>query len=59
MHSKKEQDRGDINKLCIDCRRNCKQAATSVVASCPRYYPFGQKKIKQSRTWQQQELHLF
>jgi len=27
------------NHLCISCRRQCKQAASVVIASCPRYYP--------------------
>jgi len=28
-----------VNRLCRSCRRECKQPALAVVASCPRYYP--------------------
>jgi hypothetical protein len=34
----------DANRLCLSCRRGCKQPAAAVVASCPRYYP--RPKIK-------------
>ena len=43
------------NKLCLSCRRTCKQPATAVIASCPRYY--AGPKIKRV-TWQQLELAL-
>ena len=43
------------NKLCLSCRRTCKQPATVVIASCPRYY--AGPKIKRV-TWQQLELAL-
>ncbi|HEY6007589.1 MAG TPA: hypothetical protein VIU40_04640 [Geobacteraceae bacterium] len=32
------------NRLCLSCRRACKQQAMAVVSSCPRYYP--RPKIK-------------
>lgn len=46
------------NKLCTSCRRTCKQAASAVVASCPRYYPFKrtQGKSKPEFNWKQMEL---
>jgi hypothetical protein len=44
------------NKLCTTCRRTCKQAAVAVVASCPRYYPFGRTRTKAEFTWKQMEL---
>ncbi len=34
----------DANKLCLSCRRPCKQPAAALIASCPRYYP--RPKIK-------------
>lgn len=43
------------NKLCLSCRRSCKQPAAVVIASCPRYYPG--PKIKRC-TWKQLELAL-
>ncbi|GLI37346.1 hypothetical protein KI811_17120 [Geobacter hydrogenophilus] len=45
----------DVNKLCLSCRRQCKQAATAVISSCPRYYPG--PKIKREN-WKQMELDL-
>ena len=45
----------DLNKLCLSCRRHCKQAATVVISSCPRYYPG--PKIKREN-WKQMELDL-
>ena len=27
----------DINKLCLSCRRRCKQAGSVLIAACPRY----------------------
>ncbi len=44
------------NKLCISCRRTCKQAAAAVVAKCPRYYPFSRKQSKPEFTWKQPDL---
>ncbi|MCM2359600.1 MAG: hypothetical protein NDI77_15730 [Geobacteraceae bacterium] len=43
------------NKLCLSCRRKCKQPAAAVIASCPRYY--AGPRIKRS-TWKQLELSL-
>lgn len=43
------------NKLCLSCRRHCKQAATVIISSCPRYYPG--PKIKRE-SWKQMELDL-
>ncbi|WP_281185192.1 hypothetical protein [Trichlorobacter lovleyi] len=43
------------NKLCARCRRTCKQPASAVVASCPRYYPL-HKKQQIVKEWKQQEL---
>ena len=45
----------EANKLCPSCRRPCKQPATAIVASCPRYYPF--PTIKRT-VWKQLELKL-
>lgn len=45
----------DVNKLCLSCRRQCKQMATAVISSCPRYYPG--PKIKREN-WKQMELDL-
>ena len=44
-----------INKLCLSCRRTCKQQVTAVIASCPRYY--AGPRIKRS-CWKQLELPL-
>ena len=41
------------NRLCLSCRRTCKQAATIVIAACPRYY--AGPKVKRC-TWTQLEL---
>ncbi len=41
------------NKLCLSCRRTCKQPATVLINSCPRYY--AGPKIKRC-TWKQLEL---
>lgn len=43
------------NKLCSSCRRHCKQLATVVISSCPRYYPG--PKIKR-QNWTQLEFEL-
>ncbi len=43
------------NKLCSSCRRHCKQLATVVISSCPRYYPG--PKIKR-QNWTQLEFDL-
>lgn len=47
-----------VNKLCVSCRRTCKQAAAAVVANCPRYYPFKRKQTKPEFTWKQMDLGL-
>jgi len=41
------------NKLCLTCRRSCKQPAMVIIASCPRYYVG--TRIKRSK-WKQLEL---
>jgi hypothetical protein len=41
------------NKLCLSCRRACKQPKAVVIARCPRYY--AGPKIKRN-TWKQLEL---
>ena len=41
------------NKLCLTCRRSCKQPAMVIIASCPRYYVG--TRIKRSN-WKQLEL---
>jgi hypothetical protein len=43
------------NKLCLSCRRTCKQPATAVIAACPRYY--AGPRVKRC-TWKQLELAL-
>lgn len=53
------RDSETANKLCSSCRRTCKQAATAVVASCPRYYPFRKNSSKPAKIWTQPELALF
>jgi len=45
--------KNDANKLCLSCRRQCKQLAAAVVANCPRYYPG--PKIKRQE-WKQLKL---
>lgn len=45
----------EVNKLCLSCRRQCKQAAMVVVSSCPRYYPG--PKVKREE-WKQMEFDL-
>ncbi len=45
----------EANKLCLSCRRPCKQAAAVVISSCPRYYPG--PKIKREN-WKQLEFDL-
>ncbi len=45
----------DANKLCLSCRRTCKQPAAAVIAACPRYY--AGPKVKRC-TWTQLELGL-
>ena len=45
----------ESNKLCLSCRRHCKQVATVVISSCPRYYPG--PKIKREN-WKQLEFDL-
>lgn len=50
----KMTQKSDENKLCLSCRRKCKQTAATVIADCPRYYPG--PKIKREN-WKQ--LNLF
>ena len=45
----------EINRLCLACRRTCKQPRYAVVASCPRFYQG--PRIKRC-TWKQLELPL-
>ncbi|NMC74615.1 MAG: hypothetical protein GYA56_09715 [Geobacteraceae bacterium] len=45
----------DVNRLCLTCRRHCKQSPEAVIASCPRYYP--RPKIRKEE-WRQLELGL-
>jgi len=45
----------EANRLCLSCRRTCKQPAAAVIAACPRYY--AGPKIKRC-TWTQLELAL-
>ncbi|MBT0652335.1 hypothetical protein [Geomobilimonas luticola] len=45
----------EANRLCLSCRRTCKQPAAVVIASCPRYY--AGPKVKRC-TWKQLELGL-
>ncbi|HTP65153.1 MAG TPA: hypothetical protein VMJ66_07165 [Geobacteraceae bacterium] len=41
------------NKLCLSCRRSCKQPKEVVIARCPRYY--AGPRIKRN-TWKQLEF---
>jgi hypothetical protein len=41
------------NRLCLSCRRHCKQSPEVLIASCPRYYPG--PKVKKEK-WRQLEL---
>jgi len=50
-----KQKKPEPNPLCLSCRRGCKQPATAVIASCPRYY--AGPRIKRC-TWTQLELSL-
>lgn len=43
----------EANKLCVSCRRSCKQPQQVVIASCPRYYPG--PRLKRC-TWTQMEI---
>jgi hypothetical protein len=38
------------NKLCLTCRRACKQPSAVIIAKCPRYY--AGPKLKR-RIWKQ------
>lgn len=49
----KEQQ--ELNHLCLSCRRSCKQAASALVAVCPRYYQG--PKLKREE-WKQLGLPL-
>lgn len=51
MKPKKEA----ANKLCLSCRRSCKQAEMVMINECPRYYQG--PKVKRC-TWVQLELPL-
>lgn len=50
-----KQQQKQINNLCLSCRRTCKQEATALIASCPRYY--AGPKIKREN-WKQPGLPL-
>lgn len=52
---RKKQEEITPNKLCVRCRRTCKQPEFAVVSSCPRYYPT-RKKQQVAKEWKQQEL---
>ena len=43
------------NKLCLSCRRDCKQPSFAVISACPRYYPGPWIKRE---SWKQLELDL-
>ena len=45
-HEKEAND----NKLCLTCRRVCKQPSAVIIAKCPRYY--AGPKLKR-RIWKQ------
>ena len=52
---KKEAKEPEFNRLCLTCRRACKQSAFAVIADCRRYYP----GMKGKRTaWRQMYLPL-
>ncbi len=51
----KQKNNDPPNKLCVRCRRTCKQPEFAVVSSCPRYYPL-HKKQKVVKEWKQQDL---
>lgn len=53
MPEKLMKTRTPANRLCLSCRRHCKQVHSVVIASCPRYYP-GPKVKKED--WRQMEL---
>jgi len=55
----KDKKQTSPNRLCGSCRRTCKQAASAVVAKCPRYYPFSRITRKSEFTWKQLDLGLF
>ena len=58
MTLKKSAHKPSPNKLCISCRRTCKQVEKAVVAKCPRYYPFNRKQTTREFTWKQLDLGL-
>ncbi|MFO7577424.1 MAG: hypothetical protein R6W66_06820 [Pelovirga sp.] len=43
-----EKESGQINKLCQRCVRYCKQPASMLLLSCPRYQkrPFAVEKLR-------------
>jgi hypothetical protein len=45
-----------LNRLCLSCRRTCKQAAVAVVAECTRYYYVGPRGSH--KEWKQLNLPL-
>lgn len=55
MKTKGSAPEGETNNLCRSCRRTCKQPATLLIASCPRYYA-GMKPEK--KKWRQLALPL-
>ena len=45
-----------LNRLCLSCRRSCKQVAVVVIAECKRYHYTGLRAPR--REWKQLELPL-
>jgi hypothetical protein len=45
-----------LNRLCLSCRRTCKQAAVAVVPECKRYYHVG--PCGAHKEWKQINLTL-
>ena len=45
-----------LNRLCLSCRRTCKQAAVVVIAECKRYYYVGPRGSH--KEWKQLNLPL-
>jgi len=54
-HPPKKQIVIPLNRLCLSCRRSCKQAAMVVVAECKRYYAGPRTSRKE---WKQLDLPL-
>lgn len=52
----KKQNEIVLNRLCLSCRRSCKQVAVVVIAECKRYHYTGLRAPR--REWKQLELPL-